>query len=871
MVESQVNTNRFARRAAAPRYIRYASLGLIVLAVIGIGVGFYLGSRRGTFRMQGFPTSLSKDVVASVQSYERTEFDGDVRKYYVKADHATTFSDQHQELENPYFEIFSSDGATSDKITAEKAIYIPEENKNFKAFLAGTVHMLTRDGLVVRTEQITYQKVTDTAVAEEKVDFGRDNIAGSSTGATVKITEKKIELLKDVAVFQYDNTEHTGDALTAIHAGSGGYDQAEEKIWLQNSVSIHATDPKTSRLTDLTADSAEVFLKASDTSKRELSSASATGNVKIDSKDERGKTTLKAASANFNAAEDVFVMESNVDITAENNSEPVNAKAEKATYERKKGLATLERNAEISQGSVYSKADLVRATLDNSNKLKDVTAEGNAYIRKDEPDRVVESSGATLSATLGPDQTLASAKALRNAKVTLTPKTQGDFSRADMTTPGAIDLVFRSGGTLEKMLTEGRTTILLSASTAKEGSTDKRITADTVTTAFSGDGKYISSASAVGSAELLIASRVAQPGIYNTQINAARFDCDFFPTGNAARSCRGGTPAKTIRVPTKPDDSHGTQVLESATVTADFLPDSNDVERLSANGNARFSELDRHGTANDMVYTTSDKTVRLRNGEPTVWDSKARAKAPQIDLNTELQRSYLSGGVSTTYYNQKTTDNSAPFGSTKDPVYITADSAEIDHSAETAVYTGNARSWQGKNYVRGNRLTIQQRAGKFDADGGVQSLLYDVKKKENGKETTVPVSVTARSMSYFRDDRMIRYIDDVDMRQGSDRIVAGRADIFLDNKNELNRAEMEGRVVITQPNRKATADQANYDVPSQIVMLRGNPATVADPEKGNSQAAMIKMNLSDKSVLSEGATVNNPSSRTRSVYKVTEN
>ena len=55
--------------------------------------------------LKGGPTHLSKDVVAEINGYERRETEGDKLKYLIKADKATTFVDNHQELENAYFEI----------------------------------------------------------------------------------------------------------------------------------------------------------------------------------------------------------------------------------------------------------------------------------------------------------------------------------------------------------------------------------------------------------------------------------------------------------------------------------------------------------------------------------------------------------------------------------------------------------------------------------------------------------------------------------------------------------------------------------------------------------------------------------------------
>ena len=101
-------------------------------------------------------------------------------------------------------QVFDETGQNSDTITAQKGIYIPKENKNFDAFFAGNVSVETRDGLKVKTEQLSYKKEIETAEAEEYIEFERENVSGNSVGAIVHVKDKKIELLKDVEINSFD-------------------------------------------------------------------------------------------------------------------------------------------------------------------------------------------------------------------------------------------------------------------------------------------------------------------------------------------------------------------------------------------------------------------------------------------------------------------------------------------------------------------------------------------------------------------------------------------------------------------------------------------------------------------------------------------
>ncbi|HQU92947.1 MAG TPA: LPS export ABC transporter periplasmic protein LptC, partial [Pyrinomonadaceae bacterium] len=542
-------------RANLPKYVRYAAVGVSALVVLALVIAFYRGSRDPQFRMQSFPTSLSKDVVASVSGYERTEFDEGVAKYYVKADKATTFADNHQELENAYFEIFDQGGSgTSDKINAIKAVYVPEENKNFTAYLAGSVKIDTRDRLKVQTEQLTYKKATDNAFAEEAIAFQRDNLAGTSFGAEVKIAEKKVELLRDVNISQFDNEEHTGNAASTLSAGKAMYDQLAEKIHLNAGVRIHSLSKSPARTTDISSGDALISLGVVEGNTREVKSAELFREVAIDSA-ENGKPPTKIRSGyGLYEKPDRYVLRDAVNIVTSEDQTPTTINAANAVYVQNAGTADLTGGSEITQGNNYAKGDAIFAELYPSNKLKKATIRGNGYVRQIETDRTIEVSSGELVADLADGQTMTSARAVSNASAVLTPSNAGEYSKVTMSTPRSIALNFANGGVLQQMVTDGRTTIQLDVPNNAPDSANKRVTADSVKTFFAADGKNMQRAEAVGNAELFIEPLKASAENYKTTINAPRFDCGFFPTGNNAKDCTGGKGTKTVHVPTVPSD-----------------------------------------------------------------------------------------------------------------------------------------------------------------------------------------------------------------------------------------------------------------------------------------------------------------------------
>ena len=867
--EAQVREFRF--RSKLPKYFGALAVGLLALTVVFLGIGFYRG-RNPEFRMKGFPTSLSEDVVAEVNGYERRETEGDVVKYYIKADHAKTFSDNHQELQNVYLQVFDAANGTSDQITAVKAVYIPEDNKNFTAYLAGSVNIGTRDGLIVKTEQVTYKKIDETASADEQVEFERGNVKGRSYGGLVNVPAKRLELHRDVFIETVGGTPEAPSTVkyASINAGSAVYDQLAEKIELHDSVKIVAESASGSA--DIASVSATVYLVADDASKRDAKRIELFQNVAIKA-DQVGKqpVNINAGYALFERDIDKFTLREAVNIATAENDKPVNVAASTAIYERLRGKIFLEGGAQVTQAGDLVKGDRINAELTPTNSLKFASAKGNAFLQQAARDRTTEISAGVLDASFDDQQQLTSANASGGVSVLLVPVNVVDYSKVTMTTPNAAHVAFQAAGRVDRMTSEGRTSIRMEAPDSVPDAANKRVTADTVRAFFNSDGSALQKAEAVGNSELYVEPRQAGPAAYRTTINAPRFDCEFFPSGNDVRLCSASTNTKTVRVPTQPSPQSGTQTLLADNLSAAFGQQSRDIERLEANGSAKFAELDRNAVADTLVFTPADGYVRLRGGDPTVWDSAARARADEIDWDTMSDRSGLRGKVRTTYYSQKQTGGATPFGETDKPVYVTSSSAEFDHRAETGLYSGAARGWQENNFVTAERFQIHQREGQFVAEGNVKSLLYNAKRRENGKDTNVPVYAAAARMTYDRDPRRLRYETGVEIRQGTDRILGGVANVFLDDNNEVARTDIESNVVITQPNRKASGDYAQYVTADESVVLRGNPARVDDAENGSSQAAQLTVFLKENRVIGDGKSKQSPNGRSRSVYKVKEN
>lgn len=792
-------------RAAIPKYVRALALVLLAAGLIAVGVSYWRLKDRKEFRMISGPARLSTEVVGEINNLEHREMRGDKLYLVLRASRDVQFSDGHHELENVHIEVYPETGDRPDMIKARRTI-TTEENKHF--IFGGDVQIETRDRLLVKSESVEYDLRTEIGFINTPVSFERENVSGRSDAATLDAKSKKLELKGAVEI-------------TVKPDGAGNVAEA--------------------------------------------------GPTKMNI---RGRPiTIKSASAHFD--------QSTLRLDF-------------------RGGAVAEQGADVMSG------ELLSGLLNEQKRVKQILAQGNSYLRSASEGRAAEIFAVNMDFSFNADQKLERAHADGNVRA----RTLDADAEAQLTTPSVLDVDFLIQGEqslLKEMRAGGRAVMTLAAPKSKAGdpkAANKRLTADAVRLYWRATGRDLERAEVEGNAELLVEPVQPLPTADRKTLFARRFDCLFFEAGNLARSFTATGGAKAIIDPLQPTEQRAARTLTAQTMVAEFVRETQDVERieartdarfqelertltaqnmtaifsretqalerLDARGDAKFNERDRNGQSATMAYTARDATIRLRGGDPVVWDARARLKAPEIDSDSRQKISYARGRVTTTYYSQEQTGGAAPFGKVKSPVFIASSSAEFQHDAGIGIYTGNARMWQDDNYIKADRITLRREQKRMEGEGDVQSALYHAKRKEQGgAQEIVPVHATSNRMSYTDAERRLHYEDNVDIRQGTERITSAIADVYLLKETyEVERTIAQRNVVVTQPGKRGTGDWAQYTAADETVMLTGNPARVEDAAQGASESRRMTVYLREDRVVSDGGEGKQNSGRVRTTHKI---
>lgn len=578
----------------------------------------------------------------------------------------------------------------------------------------------------------------------------------------------------------------------------------------------------------------------------------------------------KAGSATVDAKNRRLELRNSVEITVEPQGgargQPVVLRAARANFEQASAVLVFSGGATAEHGRDAMSAETLTARLTPERKVQRIEARTNASLRSLTEGRAAEVLAAEIDFFFDADQRLERAVAAQNVRArTLDADAETTVQASEAQLAFAIE---DSRSLLREMNIGGRPVITLSAPRSRADdprAANKRLTADVVRLFWRATGRDLERAEATGNAELVVEPIRPAPQAERKTLSAPRFDADFYESGNLARQFTATGGARAVFTPVSSEGPE--RVLAAQTVVAQFARVTQDVETVEARGNARFNEAARAGQAETVVYAAADGMVRLRGGEPTVWDDRARLKAQEIDSDVRREVSFARGRVAATYYSQEQTGGAAPFAKAKSPVFVTAAAAEFHHRTGLAIFTGGARMWQDDNFVRAERLVLWREERRMEAEGKVQSAFYQVRRKGSGE--IVPVFALADRMIYLDAERLIRYEGDVDVRQGTDRITSETAEVHLDKgANEVERTVAERNVVITQPGRRGVGDWAQYTAANEVVVLTGSPARVEDAEQGSTESRRLTVYLRERRVVAEGSDGPSASGRVRSTHRV---
>ncbi len=724
------------------------------------------------------------------------EVEGRVR-FALTAGTDRAYEDGTHELEQVRLESYGAVAARRDVVTADRAkVSDPSDLTKLDAEFISNVLVELSDGLKIKTSYLHYDYTTNIVNTKELVEFEGDGLSGRSTGMNIEAAIERVHLIKDVDV---TFKPAKGGGKPGESTGSSEAGAVKKRAESPEEKAARKARKRARKLARQRGSRAAIGQKSTTASVSRLASNKPTrirsGSAVLDNREHQ--ITLAGGVIVNQGANEMRANHMVGHVTAGNRIESIQARGDS-------NLKQTDR-AEI-------KSDDMDFFFEEDHQLSRAVASGGAYTRSLGPGALREAQAATIEATF------------TNAE-------QGNTLNTIKATDNALIRVHPPAPTADK-----------------RNPTTRELTARQLDLQFYPDGQNIQSAQATDNAVMTVTPVKAERKADKKTIRAPQMNAVFYDRGNLMKSFAATGGVKVESEATVADD-HEPRIMTSRSMTADFLEETQDLGRVTQEGDFKYVEGDRNATAERATFDGQTEILNLRGKRPVAWDSKARTQADEIDYNRQKDETRASGDVRTTYYSRETTNDSTPFKNTKSPIFITADNATARNGEGEAVYTGNARGWQDDSFVKADRIELYQNDKRMVAIDNVESALYTVKReKAEGKSDPLPGFATARRMTYSDADRLVHYDGQVRARQGQDRIAAESINVYLKKEaNEVDRMLAEGSVVMEQPGRRGMGDKLVYTAEDEKAVLTGKNARVEDREKGTTMGAQLTFyNRDDK-------------------------
>jgi lipopolysaccharide export system protein LptA len=588
---------------------------------------------------------------------------------------------------------------------------------------------------------------------------------------------------------------------------------------------------------------------------RKQAEAAAQANAKADVKAGDSKATNGPSTASAKAATPPFKSKG-----------PTHVRCANALLEKKEHRITLNGSPVITHGADEMRGDQIVAYMDDTNHIERAESRGNAYLKQN--DRA-EIQSTDMDFFFGASHQIERAVATGNAQTRSLGAGTPREARADN-----IEATFTpapAGSAVDTIKATGNSYVKMHApkpANEKQNPTMRELSASNITLQFHPDGKNLRAADASENAVMTVTPVRAEKGADKKTIRAPQMNAVFYEQDNRIKTYTA-TGGVRVEAEATVANAHPPRITTSKSATANFIADSQDIDRVSQEGDFKYEEGDRHAVAERAVYDGQREVLNLRGKRPQAWDAKSRTQADEIDYDHQKDETHARGDVRTTYYSRETTNDATPFKNTKSPVFITAERADARNDEGIAIYTGNARGWQDDNFVKGDRIELYQDDKRMVAIGNVESALYQAKQETApGKREIVPGFATAERMNYSDTDRLVHYEGNVKARQGTDRIEATKVDVYLQKEtNEVDHMLADGNVVLTQPQRRGVGDHLVYTASDGRAVLTGKSARVDDAEQGSTMGTELTFYSRDDRIQVENK---QGTGRVRSTHRLTK-
>ncbi len=297
-------------------------------------------------------------------------------------------------------------------------------------------------------------------------------------------------------------------------------------------------------------------------------------------------------------------------------------------------------------------------------------------------------------------------------------------------------------------------------------------------------------------------------------------------------------------------------VTWSDTLTAKFVPESNQMATIDQSGNFRYEEGSRKAWAKRAYLEQKINRITLTENA-RIMDDTGSAVGDKIVMNQSTGDMDAMGHVVSTHEPDSKEKPGTSMLDATQPMQAQSDSMQTRDDNSKIFYEGHVVMWQGGNRISADHVVIDRDSQSLDAVGNVVNELVD--NKSSGSSDRAPASpsapkknsggpvyttVYAPKLAYRDDVRIAHYTGGVKLVRDKMTITSDDLQAYLSPKSDkssddssLDHAIATGKVTIfdqisASRTRTGTGEHCEYYTKQDKVVLNGGAPQMIDSYKG---------------------------------------
>lgn len=216
------------------RWQKVARLAIAATVIVFVAVVVVALRRPGPAKVaEPTPPRRSADTLSEAGAFESKQFTSDGKlSFYIRGEAMDTFPDHRKIGRNATLTLPDRNGRTCDIFAPSMEVVAPEEGQATVSVgkMSGGVKLTCNDGLVMTSNEATYDDKTGVVSVPGDVQFSRGRLTGSGKGATYDQKRDVVWLLADARIKVAP--DETGGGAAEATSGSAGLARNEHYVRL---------------------------------------------------------------------------------------------------------------------------------------------------------------------------------------------------------------------------------------------------------------------------------------------------------------------------------------------------------------------------------------------------------------------------------------------------------------------------------------------------------------------------------------------------------------------------------------------------------------------------------------------------------------